>query len=54
MHDIKAIRDNPAAYDAGWKSRGLSPQTPTLLLGFGLCFQLPVVLSLAGLAGLVS
>lgn len=26
----------------------------TLLLGFGLCFQLPVVLSLAGLAGLVS
>lgn len=26
----------------------------TLLLGFGLCFQLPVILSLAGLAGLVS
>lgn len=26
----------------------------TLLLGFGLCFQLPVVLSLLGLAGLVS
>ncbi len=26
----------------------------TLLLSFGLCFQLPVVLSLAGLAGLVS
>jgi sec-independent protein translocase protein TatC len=26
----------------------------TLLLGFGLCFQLPVVLSLAGLAGLAS
>lgn len=26
----------------------------TLLLGFGLCFQLPVVLSLGGLAGLVS
>lgn len=26
----------------------------TLLLGFGLCFQLPVVLSLAGLAGLVN
>ena len=25
-----------------------------LLLAFGLCFQLPVVLSLAGLAGLVS
>ncbi len=25
-----------------------------LLLGFGLCFQLPVILSLAGLAGLVS
>lgn len=31
MHDIKAIRDNPAAYDAGWKSRGLDAQTPTLL-----------------------
>ena len=31
MHDIKAIRDNPTAYDAGWSSRGLSPQTPTLL-----------------------
>jgi sec-independent protein translocase protein TatC len=26
----------------------------TLLLGFGLCFQLPVVLALLGLAGLVS
>jgi seryl-tRNA synthetase len=31
MHDIKAIRDNPAAFDAGWKSRGLEPQTPVLL-----------------------
>ena len=31
MHDIKAIRDNPAAYDAGWKSRGLDAQTPVLL-----------------------
>ena len=31
MHDIKAIRDNPTAYDAGWKSRGLSAQTPVLL-----------------------
>lgn len=31
MHDIKAIRDNPAAYDAGWKSRGLDAQTPALL-----------------------
>ena len=26
----------------------------TLLLAFGLCFQLPVVLSLLGMAGLVS
>ncbi|MBX3480725.1 MAG: serine--tRNA ligase [Caulobacter sp.] len=31
MHDIKAIRDNPAAFDAGWSSRGLSPQTPAIL-----------------------
>ncbi|MGH6950808.1 MAG: serine--tRNA ligase [Vitreimonas sp.] len=25
MHDIRAIRDNPALYDAGWARRGLSP-----------------------------
>lgn len=31
MHDIRAIRENPAAFDAGWSSRGLSPQTPTIL-----------------------
>ena len=31
MHDIKAIRDNPTAYDAGWSSRGLSSQTPAIL-----------------------
>jgi len=31
MHDIKAIRDNPDHYDAGWKRRGLPPQTPELL-----------------------
>ena len=31
MHDIKAIRDNPAAYDRAWALRGLSPQTPALL-----------------------
>jgi seryl-tRNA synthetase len=31
MHDIKAIRDNPAAYDQGWSSRGLSSQTPAIL-----------------------
>ena len=31
MHDIKAIRDNPAAYDRAWASRGLSAQTPALL-----------------------
>jgi seryl-tRNA synthetase len=31
MHDIKAIRDNPAAYDRGWASRGLAAQTPALL-----------------------
>ena len=31
MHDIKAIRDNPDAYDKAWASRGLSPQTPPIL-----------------------
>ncbi len=31
MHDLKAIRDNPAAYDANWARRGLSPQTPAIL-----------------------
>ena len=31
MHDIKAIRENPAAFDAAWGSKGLSPQTPAIL-----------------------
>src|SRR4051794_38346927 len=31
MHDIKAIRDNPAAFDAGLKRRGLAPMSPSLL-----------------------
>ncbi len=31
MHDIKAIRDNPAAFDAGLKRRGLAPQSSALL-----------------------
>ena len=31
MHDIKAIRDNPAAFDAGLKRRGLSPLSASLL-----------------------
>jgi len=31
MHDIRAIRDNPDAYDRGWASRGMSPQTPAIL-----------------------
>jgi seryl-tRNA synthetase len=31
MHDVKAIRDNPAAFDRAWASRGLSPQTPAIL-----------------------
>jgi seryl-tRNA synthetase len=31
MHDIKAIRDNPDAYDRAWGSKGLSPQTPGIL-----------------------
>jgi seryl-tRNA synthetase len=31
MHDIKSIRDNPLAFDAGLKRRGLSPQSAVLL-----------------------
>ncbi|MBN8981966.1 MAG: serine--tRNA ligase [Rhizobiales bacterium] len=31
MHDIKAIRDNPAAFDAGLKRRGLEAQSAQLL-----------------------
>jgi seryl-tRNA synthetase len=31
MHDIKAIRDNPGAYDQAWAGRGLSSQTPAIL-----------------------
>jgi seryl-tRNA synthetase len=31
MHDIKAIRDDPEAFDRAWASRGLGPQTAELL-----------------------
>ena len=31
MHDIKAIRDNPAAFDAGLARRGLKPQSAEIL-----------------------
>jgi seryl-tRNA synthetase len=31
MHDIRAIRDDPAAFDAAWAARGLSPQTAAIL-----------------------
>ncbi|HEX7758351.1 MAG TPA: serine--tRNA ligase [Caulobacteraceae bacterium] len=31
MHDIRAIRDNPQAYDQAWARRGLSAQTPAIL-----------------------
>jgi seryl-tRNA synthetase len=31
MHDIKAIRDNAALYDAAWARRGLSSQTSAIL-----------------------
>jgi seryl-tRNA synthetase len=31
MHDIRAIRDNPAAFDAALARRGLAPQSPALL-----------------------
>jgi seryl-tRNA synthetase len=31
MHDIKAIRDNPEAFDRAWAAKGLGPQTPEIL-----------------------
>lgn len=31
MHDIKAIRDNPKAYDAAWAKRGLPGQSAAIL-----------------------
>ena len=31
MHDIKSIRDNPAAFDAGLKRRGLEPMAASVL-----------------------
>src|SRR6266576_1524521 len=31
MHDIKAIRDNPADFDAALKRRGLAPLSASLL-----------------------
>jgi seryl-tRNA synthetase len=31
MHDIKSIRDNPEAFDAGLKRRGLAPMSASLL-----------------------
>ena len=31
MHDIRAIRDDPAAYDAAWAMKGFSPQSPAIL-----------------------
>ena len=31
MHDIKAIRDNPQAFDAALKRRGLEPMSQALL-----------------------
>jgi len=31
MHDIKAIREDPASYDRAWGSKGLPPQTEAIL-----------------------
>ena len=31
MHDIRAIREDPAAFDAGLEKRGLGPQAAGLL-----------------------
>ncbi|MCB9989418.1 MAG: serine--tRNA ligase [Rhodospirillales bacterium] len=31
MHDLRAIRENPKAFDDNWGRRGLEPQTPRIL-----------------------
>jgi seryl-tRNA synthetase len=31
MHDIRALRDDPEAFDAAWAARGLAPQSAELL-----------------------
>ena len=31
MFDLRAIRDDPASFDAGWARRGLEAQTPKIL-----------------------
>lgn len=31
MHDLKSLRDDPAAYDKNWARRGLAPQTGPIL-----------------------
>ena len=31
MFDLRAIRENPAEFDAGWKKKGLEAQTPAIL-----------------------
>src|SRR5215469_12923129 len=31
MHDIRAIRDDPQAFDVAWAARGLPAQTPAIL-----------------------
>jgi seryl-tRNA synthetase len=31
MHDLRALRDDPAAFDKGWAERGLAAQTPAIL-----------------------
>jgi seryl-tRNA synthetase len=31
MHDIRAIRENPAIYDAAWARRGLAPQAQSIV-----------------------
>src|SRR5262249_35846873 len=31
MHDIRALRDNPDIYDAGWARRGVPPQAKRIV-----------------------
>ncbi|MEA2886265.1 MAG: seryl-tRNA synthetase [Bradyrhizobium sp.] len=51
MHDIKLIRDNPSAFDAALKRRGLEPMSASLLARYeGSIIAVAIVEKKAGAA----